>query len=198
MTRIRQIAGQLGLGRALYRVYYAPRAFARRCAREGALNLWLAARGRRAMERAARRLPAAASGSGPDVPAVYFLTGRKFWYQTAFCAHSLLRHADRPLRVVMLDDGTLSSPVAAALRAVLPGVQLVPAADIGRRLDQALPADRFPTLRRRRIEYPHLRKLTDVHAGSSGWKLVLDSDMLFFRPPTVMTDWLATPTGRST
>src|SRR3954470_19426870 len=117
MARLRQIAGQLGLGRALYRVYYAPRAFARRCAREGALNLWRGARARRAMERAARRLPAVPCGSGADVPAVFFLTGRKFWYQTAFCAHSLLRHAARPPRIVVLDDGTLARPVADALRA---------------------------------------------------------------------------------
>jgi hypothetical protein len=193
MTPLRQFASQLRPGRALYLAYYAPRAFARKCAREGALNLWLAARGRRAMERAARRLTPVPCGSSPDTPAVYFLSGRTFWYQTAFCAHSLLRHAGGPLRVVVLDDGSLSPPVADALRTVLPGVELVPAAEIEERLDRALPADRFPTLRRRRLEYPHLRKLTDVHAGSTGWKLVLDSDMLFFRTPTVMTDWLAVP-----
>ncbi|HXA13545.1 MAG TPA: glycosyl transferase family 2, partial [Opitutaceae bacterium] len=49
-------------------------------------------------------------------------------------------------------------------------------------------------LRERRAHYPNLRKLTDVHAGASGWRLVLDSDMLFFRRPDFILDWLASPT----
>ena len=41
--------------------------------------------------------------------------------------------------------------------------------------------------------YPHLRKLTDVHAGTADWHLVLDSDMLFFRRPDLLLDWLRAP-----
>jgi len=56
-----------------------------------------------------------------------------------------------------------------------------------------LPEQQFPYLRQRRLAYPNLRKLTDIHAGASGWKLVLDSDMLFFRPSTFLLDWLRSP-----
>jgi hypothetical protein len=35
--------------------------------------------------------------------------------------------------------------------------------------------------------------LTDVHAGETGWKVVLDSDMLFHRRPDFLLDWLASP-----
>jgi len=48
-------------------------------------------------------------------------------------------------------------------------------------------------LRERRAHYPNLRKLTDVHAGAHGWRLVLDSDMLFFRRPDFLLAWLAAP-----
>jgi hypothetical protein len=125
---------------------------------------------------------------------VYFLTGRSFWYQTAFCARSLLIHAGRPLCVGVLDDGTLTSGDARLLERVLPGVKILWASETQGRLDEHLPAARFPTLRRRRLVYPHLKKLTDVHAGGTGWKLVLDSDMLFHRRPDFLMDWLENPT----
>jgi hypothetical protein len=38
-----------------------------------------------------------------------------------------------------------------------------------------------------------LRKLTDVHSGGGGWKLVLDSDMLFHGRPIFILDWLDAP-----
>ncbi|MDY3557849.1 glycosyl transferase [Gemmata sp. JC673] len=193
MSRLRQLAKRLRVGRLAYRLVHAPRAFLKKCAREGPLNLWLARRGRAAMERAALRLPPAPEPLGADVPCVYFLTGAQFWYQTAFCGHSLRVRAGAPVRIVVIDDGTLRAEHAAALARVLPGLEVRPADAVVRRLDEHLPASKYPTLRRRRLVYPHLRKLTDVHAGGTGWKLVLDSDMLFFRRPDVLLRWLAAP-----
>ena len=182
-----------GIGRLVYLGWHVPRGFVKKCAREGPLNLWLTARGRQAMERTAWHLQAAQPTAHPNDAAVYFLTGTKFWYQTAFCAHSLLAHAGRPLRVVAIDDGTLSKEQAAALACVLPGLVVIWAEETQRRLDEFLPTTRFPILRQRRLVYPHLRKLTDVHAGGTGWKLVLDSDMLFHHRPEFLLDWLKSP-----
>jgi hypothetical protein len=187
-----KLARELRPGRLLYRFYYAPLGFLRRCQREGALNLYLSRQGQRQMEHAATRLPPV---EPPDASAaeVYFLSGRKFWYQTCFCAWTLLRHSPLPVRPVVLDDGSLDGAMQDALRRVFPHIRFDPRPAIEERLDQALPASRFPTLRRHRLVYPHLRKLTDVHAGLSGWRLVLDSDMLFFRQPTFLLDWLRDP-----
>ncbi|MBC8011415.1 MAG: glycosyl transferase, partial [Burkholderiales bacterium] len=41
--------------------------------------------------------------------------------------------------------------------------------------------------------YPHLRKIVDVHLGRAGWRLVLDSDLLFWREPRLLLDWAAAP-----
>jgi glycosyltransferase involved in cell wall biosynthesis len=187
-----RLAGELRPGRLLYRLYYAPRGFLKRCQREGAANLFLSRQGRRQMERAAATLAPVESSEAP-VADVYFLSGQKFWYQTCFCAWTLLRHSDIPLRPVVLDDGTLDTEMQTALRRVLPQVRFEPLAAIEERLDRALPVARFPTLRRHRLIYPHLRKLTDVHAGLAGWRMVLDSDMLFFRRPEWLLDWLRDP-----
>jgi hypothetical protein len=179
-------------GRLLYRLYYAPRGFLNRCRREGAANLFLSWQGRGQMERAAATLPTV-DVSEAAVADVYFLSGRKFWYQSCFCAWTLLRHSDLPLRPVVLDDGTLDLDMQTALRRVIPQIRFEPVPAIEERLDRLLPATRYPTLRRHRLVYPHLRKLTDVHAGLTGWRLVLDSDMLFFRRPTFLLDWLRDP-----
>jgi glycosyltransferase involved in cell wall biosynthesis len=186
------LADTLRPGRVLYRLYYAPLGFLNRCRREGAANLFLAWQGRGQMERAAAVLPVADASEAPGAD-VYFLSGRKFWYQTCFCAWTLLRHSDLPLRPVVLDDGSLTPHMQAMLRRVIPQVRFEPLTAIEERLDRYLPAARFPTLRRHRLLYPHLRKLTDIHAGQTGWRLVLDSDMLFFRRPTLLLDWLRDP-----
>jgi hypothetical protein len=74
-----------------------------------------------------------------------------------------------------------------------PGAHIVTAEEIDAQLDAHLPASKFPTLRARRLIYPNLRKLTDVHAGARGWRLVLDSDMLIFRRPDALFSWLDRP-----
>lgn len=180
-------------GRLAYLAYYRPLAALRQCRRQGGpWQQWLDRRGRRAMRVAAAQLPplpAPAEGA----PEVYFLTGRRFWFQTAFCFWSLGRVAGTSLRGVFVDDGTLDDVLEAECRRLFPGCLVQRAGAVAARLDRELPADRFPILRTRRAEYPNLRKLTDVHAGESGWRLVLDSDMLFFRRPDWLLAWLAAP-----
>ncbi len=190
--RVASARSGLTVGRIAYLAWHAPRGFVERCAREGLLNLYLAGRGARAMERAVLRL-APLRPAPSDAPAVYFLSGCRFWHQTAFCAYSLLTRADARLRIVVLDDGTLTGVQASTLQEVFPGLEVAWAAEIEQKLDQHLPTERYPTLRRRRLVYPHLRKLTDVHVGSAGWKLVLDSDMLFHSRPEFLLEWLARP-----
>ena len=38
---------------------------------------------------------------------VCFLTGKKFWYQTLFCAYSLQKITPNPIHFTFYDDGTL-------------------------------------------------------------------------------------------
>jgi hypothetical protein len=136
---------------------------------------------------AAMRLPAVDAGV-LDGFACTFMTGRFYWHQTLFCVASLARHLGSPLRVTIIDDGTLSSSQTAALRAILKGVHIVGPAEIHARLDAALPRDRFPLLRSLRDTMPMMRKLVDLRAGCTGWQLYFDSDMLFFGCPDFLLD----------
>jgi hypothetical protein len=144
------------------------------------------------MIRAAATLPALRAPA-PDAPEVRFLTGRRFWYQTAFCAWSLARASGQSFRVTLFDDGSFDSALATEAQRLLPGCRIVTRTEAEGTLDRTLPSARFPTLRRHRLSYVHLRKLTDLHAGEQGWGLVLDSDMLFFRRPDALLAWLRSP-----
>jgi hypothetical protein len=180
-------------GRLLYLCYHLPLALVQKSRREGGpLKQWQVSRGRAAMERAAWALPPIRNGATEDLE-VCFLTGRRFWFQTAFCYWSLATAAGRPFRLVLVDDGTLDARIMDHARQLFPNVRVELQSQIENRLNAVLPADRFPTLRRHRLQYVHLRKLTDVHAGKTGWRVVLDSDMLFFHPPRELLAWLHNP-----
>lgn len=188
-TQASHWAKQLGLGVAFYRLYHQPRQLFQRWRREGLTTITDLAQAQRQMEQAATTLPSLAPQPGEPLE-VYYLSGRKFWYQTVFCFYSLALQTDLNLQLVVVDDGSLSRRYQDLIRRVCPTVRFVLAAEIQTRLDAVLPGERYPTLRSRREEYPNLRKLTDIHAGTTGWKLVLDSDMLFFHPPVALLNWL--------
>lgn len=182
------------LGRALYHVWHRHYGPLR--------DLWLdggprqrqrTEAGRLEMLAAAHRLPPPAPSTGAAPLTVHLMTGAKYWHQTAFCLWSLARHTPRPVHPIILDDGSLTSRPRDLLLRLFPSTRFLAPADVTARLDSALPATRFPVLRARRAEFALLRKLTDVHAGLTGWRLFLDSDMLFFHQPDFLLAWLDDP-----
>lgn len=180
-------------GQFLLRFYHTPLNRVRDSLRNG--GPWQerrTERGRRAMEAAAFTLPPPPPAAGRPLE-LHLLTGRRFWYQTAFCLWTLARHTGRPLAPVIYDDGSLTEEFQAPLTRLFPATRFVTRAESVARLDQFLPATRYPVLRERWLNYPNIRKLTDPHIGRTGWKLVLDSDLLFFRRPDFLLHWLDAP-----
>jgi hypothetical protein len=145
------------------------------------------------LQDAAKRLPPI-SGSriGAPMP-VYFMSGREHWPMTAFCAFSLLRSTTANLVPTVIDDGTLGIPERLHLSRIIPQIQYLDCDSCEARVDAHLPFARFPYLRTLRAELPLMRKLIDLHAGLHGWRLFLDSDMLFFCEPKWMLSWLRAP-----
>ncbi len=146
------------------------------------------------MIEAAKTLPELKPSKSDSGYEVHFVTGVDYWYQTLFCAWSLQANSSVRITPVVYNDGTLRSDHIWYLKRAIPWICVVGLCEIERELDRHLPGARFPELRTRRLTYPHLRKLTDIHCGRRGWTLVLDSDMLFFREPRFLLDWLAAPT----
>ena len=190
MTRFRQWAG-----RALYRCYYKPRGKVEQIIKAGGLRAtWANASGQRAMEAAARQLP---TPSSPDATApneFHLLTGRRFWYQSAFCLYSFSHYAERPVAPIFYNDGSLRPEDSAQLQRLFPRARFVGTHDAAQQLEKYLPRNQFPMLRERWDNYLNLRKLIDPHLGATGWKLVIDSDLLFFHAPNFLVRWIDAPT----
>ncbi len=181
-------------GKILLRCYHQPVGRVRDSLRNGGpLAEWITRKHQRAMELAAARLPALPEFPGAAAVTLHLMTGRYFWYQTLFCLHSFARAAEVNVRAELYDDGTVDAACADHFRRLGRGVNLHSFAEQSAHLDRHLPVARFPVLRERWLNYPNLRKLIDVHLGGQGWKLVLDSDLLFFRRPDFLLRWLAAP-----
>jgi hypothetical protein len=145
------------------------------------------------MEQTASFLPPIEKSSSAPVSELHLLTGNRFWYQTLFCLWSFSRRLGSPVSAIIYDDGTLTPEIQLKISTILPYTRFVSIAETRTRLDLLLPEANFPSLRERWLNYPNIRKLIDVHLGSTGWKLVIDSDLLFFRRPTFLIDWLDHP-----
>ncbi|MGC4072647.1 MAG: hypothetical protein QM760_09040 [Nibricoccus sp.] len=181
-------------GRFLYRAYHAPVGAVRNfLSGGGPFEQRRTEAGRREMEDAAALLPPPISASSTAPLVVHLLTGNRFWYQTAFCLHTFATHSGRSLAPAIYDDGSLTAAQRESLARIFPLTHFVSRGETVSRLDALLPRERFPVLRERWENYPNIRKLTDPHLGSHGWKLVLDSDLLFFRTPDLLVRWLDAP-----
>jgi hypothetical protein len=180
---LKGIGNRIGLGRLAYRVWHRPRQWCDWGRTYGWHLTWRAAWGDRAMAAAARRLPAPPPAQQRLAAPVYCLTGRRFWHQTAFCLHSLLRQGRTSLTLHIASDGTLDSVLSGRLAALIPEARILGHDELDERTAAALPPARYPTLHAHRRRFVLLRKLTDTMAGERGYRLFLDSDMLFWRRP---------------
>ena len=149
-------------------------------------------RNRGLMEQASISLPPV--NSYPDGLQIYFLTGEKFLYQTLFCIASLSKVSAEKFKFTLVDDGSFTEELIKRINRQLPGAEIITKAVIEQNLEEKLPEKDYPVLRRKRREYPHIKKLIDIQTLTTPeWKLVLDSDMLFFNEPLAMINWLKNP-----
>ncbi len=124
---------------------------------------------------------------------IYFMTGKKYWYQTLFCYKSLHDNSQLDYVPVLIDDGTMDKKLVDVMLNVMPWCKVILQEQMLDELSTLVPENKYPSIRRWRIKQPLTRKLTDLHGGRSGWKMLLDSDMLFFRNPEWLTAWMVEP-----
>jgi hypothetical protein len=188
------VARRFGLGKLKLYGYYRPMGLIRQSIAEGGpIEQIKTERGRLQMVEAARKLPVLKCLPDPHGAKVNYLSGAKFWYQTLFCFVSLQRNSPFRITPFIHDDGTLDAETQSTISRVIPWAVFIEARTIEEKLDRLLPESSYPSLRARRREYPHLRKLTDIHLGQTDWGLVLDSDVLFFRRPDAVLEWFESP-----
>lgn len=144
---------------------------------------------RKLMEESSRNLPSVTSN--PKGFAIYFLTGKQYLYQTLFCIQSLTKHSTEKFKFILVDDGSFNDEILMQINTQLPGAEIITQLTIEKNLKDFLPQHNYSYLHNKRKIYPHIKKLTDIHTiPTAGWKLVLDSDMLFWDEPKEIIEWL--------
>ena len=191
----REIAKSLGVGRLLYYTYHRPAEVLETINEKGLGKVLAVRRARKRMFEAVDQLPRISFKKPDDlvVKELTFLTGAKYWAMTAFCAHSFMQRAQCALDLRILDDGTLKDQHIATIKRIFPHVRVQRKAELDQIVHESLPDDEYTALTRRRREYPHLRKIVDAHLGKEGFRLVLDSDMLFWGEVPEILHWMHNP-----
>jgi hypothetical protein len=181
-------------GKLFYNLYYKPIEVLQKTLKTGIRKTAQTKAGKKEMMLAATQLKELTYADS-KIYQVYFLTGKNYWFQTAFCLYSLQKAAGVNIQAVIIDDGSFDDELESKVKQQFPTTTtIVRSATLLAALEEKLPLATFPVLRNRRLVYPHLRKLTDVHVlPGKGPKLVLDSDMLFFNKPVELLSWLADP-----
>lgn len=174
-------------------LYRSPRSAIHKYKRFGGyINYELMLWNRRRMQKASFNLPPVTSHA--DGLEIYFLTGKKYLYQTLYCIQSLVKVTNVKLKFILVDDGSFDKSIIARIKSQLPEAEIIIQDIIEENLNNILPEKSFANLRNKRKVYPHIKKLTDVHTlQGKAWKLVLDSDMLFWKEPKELIDWLKSP-----
>jgi hypothetical protein len=131
--------------------------------------------------------------SGEKPLEVHMLVGTRFWFMAAFALVSLQRQIDRAVHVHLYDDGSLEVKQREKLETLAWAATFHDRPGIDARIDRFLPEEKFPFVRERLRNYPNLKKLTDPHVGSTGPKLVMDADVLFFGRPVELLQWCGDP-----
>lgn len=178
-------------GRLIYHCYYRPLgSLGKFFSGGGPWQRKRTSEGESAMKVAALKL-APLPTPAADAPEIHFLTGARYWHQTAFLLKSLSHHIT--VRPVLHDDGTLSGDTLNSLLHLAPGARVSSDHEACERIHRILPAAHYPKLHSRRESLVLFRKLLDVHVGEAGWRLFLDSDQLCFRRPDFLINWLQSP-----
>jgi len=102
---------------------------------------------------------------------------------------SLEFHSGFSWAPVLHDDGTLSESDVAELRANFPDATVIRRSEADAALDEALAA--YPHCRDNRLKHPWFLKVFDTrHFAPHDRYIVLDSDIVFFRKPDFVLDWM--------
>ncbi len=133
MTRI---ATRFNPKLGLWRFYTYPKLYLHDFRTEGYVDAWLKYPGHAQMIKAAALLRPLKVDEGIEPLEVHFLTGARFWYQTCFCAYSLMQQTRLNVRPVIYDDGTLNDEHRDGVLQVFPNARTVSAEETEARLDE--------------------------------------------------------------
>lgn len=120
------------------------------------------------------------------------LCGHKQAAMAAWALWSLLRFSRGNIGIAVHSDGRLTTDDKVMLGNLFPGVIIRDKEEIDRAMDAELPRDKYPCIQELYHKQQTCKKIAAFHLLSKSRTLLpLDSDILFFREPTLLLDHAA-------
>ena len=125
---------------------------------------------------------------------VHVLTGEKDWQLCAWMLASWFTFSEQTWRVVIHDDGTLSPSAKKTLGSIFKTARVIARADADLAMDKILRP--LPFCHDYRAKHPLAQKIFDIpHFCDSERFIILDSDLLFYRYPSEIMQWVTGTTN---
>ena len=120
---------------------------------------------------------------------VHMLLCERGWAMNILAMWQFEKHTGRPWKFTLHDDGTLTSASADKIRTRFPDCRIIFAVQSDPVMKASL--EKFPRLRDMREKLVLGRKLLDPFHYAEGPRFIgLDSDLLFYRRPPEVLDWV--------
>lgn len=136
-----------------------------------------------------RRWRPAAADKPQEPVSVHVLTGEYDWRYAAWMLASWFHFTERNWPVFIHDDGSLPPEAASLYATILPEATVVARARADAEVDAALEG-RPLCVRGRHFYNPSLKFFDTRHYAPHERLIILDSDILFFRKPRLLLDWV--------
>jgi hypothetical protein len=120
---------------------------------------------------------------------VHVLTGANDWHLCAWMLASWFTFTEQTWRVVIHDDGTLPPTAKKTLSTLFKTARFISRSDADPAMDKLLRP--FPFCHEYRTKHPLSQKIFDIpHFCDSERFIILDSDILFYRYPSEIMQWV--------
>lgn len=127
-----------------------------------------------------------------DIPqdvSLHVLTGGKDYLLCLWMLASWFHHTAGNWRIVIHDDGTLTEEANRLITRVFPQAEIIPRRSADEIMKEVLSS--YPLCANYREKHPLAMKVFDMsHYEKSDRYILLDSDVLFFRRPEFILDWV--------
>jgi hypothetical protein len=120
---------------------------------------------------------------------VHFLTSIHDWRMALWMLASLHKTTQRRWQITLHDDGSLHDCDLEHFRRIFPGIRILRTRDVEERMTGVL--SNYPRCRDYRNLMPHGLKCFDIPEFCEASRyLMIDPDLLFFRPPLEILQWV--------
>jgi hypothetical protein len=121
------------------------------------------------------------------------VAGKANWYQMVFCLYSFYNNLGFNLKTVIIDDGTIDDELTKKIHSQVPFATIISHNEAGLRANEFFNAGKYLVINSLLNVFVVFKKLFHAHALVEGPVLVLDADMLFYKKPHELIEWMNSP-----